>query len=171
MAIVRPEFDKNSKKEDLVPVLVEGDVKIEDDIITDEEINAMTEDDKEVYNRYKSNAFKYRKVIYEDLTILGKLFNAVSQAYNIESTNHKFCFNKDLQDSKKRNCDLAKSIDGVLNELRDQNSWDAAKMKKLLAVLIEAEEICKCKNEVDLYLMEKLTNGYVQHDLPVKIQM
>ena len=59
MAIVRPEFDKNSKKEDLVPVLVEGDVKIEDDIITDEEINAMTEDDKEVYNRYKSNAFKY----------------------------------------------------------------------------------------------------------------
>lgn len=171
MAIVRPEFDKNSKKEDLVPVLVEGDVKIEDDIITDEEINAMTEDDKEVYNRYKSNAFKYRKVIYEDLTILGKLFTAVSQAYNIESTNHKFCFNKDFQDSKKRNCDLAKSIDVVLNELRDQNSWDTAKMKKLLAVLIEAEEICKRKNEVDLYLMEKLTNGYVQHDLPVKIQM
>ena len=75
MAIVRPELDKNSKKEDLVPVLVEGDVKIEDDIMTDEEINAMTEDDKEVYNRYKSNAFKYRKVIYEDLTNTWQTFH------------------------------------------------------------------------------------------------
>ena len=171
MAIVQPAFDKITKNEDLVPVLVEGDVKIEDDILTDEEINAMTEDDKEVYRHYKSNAVKYRKVIYEDLTKLGRFFNAVSQAYNIESTNQKFCFNKDFQDSKKRNCDLAKSIDGVLDDLRDQKSWSTAKMKKLLAVLIEAEEVCKLKNEVDLYLIEAATNGYVQHDLPVKIQM
>lgn len=171
MPIVQPEYDKKSKNEDFVPVLVKGDVKIEDDIMTDEEINAMTEDDKEIYNRYKSNALRYRKVIYEDLIKLSRYFKAVSQAYNIESTNQKFCFDKSFQDSKKRNCDLAKSFEVVVDELRDQNSWSAAKMKKLLAVLIEAEEVCKLKNEADLYLVEAATNGYVQHDLPVKIQM
>lgn len=157
---------KSSQSNGLKVVVIEGETIVEDEVLTDEEIEGLQGKFLAFYNRYIEDAKLFREKIYKDLFYVTRFFCIFRESVE-ETVKSRNTYDLAMLQGNNEVRSIANELEAlttILNLKHGEKKWNKENMIRLRNVLQKVESVFLTKIDGQ-YWVETMPAAHINHDM------
>lgn len=157
---------KSTHSKDHKIVVIDGDAIVEDEVLTDEEIEGMQGKYLAFYNRYLDDAKLFREKIYKDLFYVARFFCIFRESID-ETVKDRDIYDLAMLQGNNEIRSVANELEAlttILNLKYGEKKWNKENMTRLRDILQRIEPILLTKVDGQ-YWVETMPAARINHDM------